>query len=718
MKKIIVADNEADKIPGLLAEFKGIVKSAEGLLAYPFEPVSRIVEELGDGLSDIPEYDELLDQVVSITQKRVGEVEAGRLLLARGFQKFRARLIYDAIRYFGRAQQKLALREAREELSEALFGCGLAYEAAGLLWAARANVLAAANQVLSDYFEHGVLAGQALTCVRRLVWLEIQLGRVACAMQWIQVEQALAQDRALIEEEADKFSRQMLAQDGTLGMLLLRSDLEDLSRLRFLPDAFDRLGLGLSRMALLSSLGHEDALRDEGTIPAAESPEDVLGHFRQWLQQPGWEDLPERPVALIGGRVTLTSHVIGCTLTVHTDDDDDSLLLAERILAAIEALLATSFELDVVPHREEFIVKVERSVRTNGAPNYEFDESHGLCVVHHSGSIAIAPGPSNEWFQDFMLQIVGRIIMPRDLDKYGKRVFGDEGGLARAINFTDTAAPIRNFLGLEAKFRLADWNNVGNPKAYPVRREIPWHVGLLPTVNEETATGPIAGIGDPPKEMLDRSSAKHTSRRVFSLINQHLWAKAKWNATVYAWPEEATGEPILGLAFQNKDAGQEIFREWISKIGREDDKNRLRVSIVTGVNKDHPFAYNVVIGSNIVVPKDRLATKEIVTVSRINRMRPDKSINLDTFEERYGRVGSYLILPAFLPDVHASPELFPDLAIRKQTIRICQAWEVGENDLDSAAIGPDDSPIVPLEIRDAPVLRLLERRKRPTGAII
>ena len=59
--------------------------------------------------------------------------------------------------------------------------------------------------------------------------------------------------------------------------------------------------------------------------------EDVLGHFRQWLQQPGWEDLPERPVALIGGRVTLTSHVIGCTLTVHTDDDDDSLLLAERI---------------------------------------------------------------------------------------------------------------------------------------------------------------------------------------------------------------------------------------------------------------------------------------------------------------------------------------------------------------------------------------------------
>ena len=185
LKKIIVADNEADKIPGLLAEFKGIVKSAEGLLAYPFEPVSRIVEELGDGLSDIPEYDELLDKVVSITQKRVGEVEAGRLLLARGFQKFRARLIYDAIRYFGRAQQKLALREAREELSEALFGCGLAYEAAGLLWAARANVLAAANQVLSDYFEHGVLAGQALTCVRRLVWVEIQLGRVACAMQWI-----------------------------------------------------------------------------------------------------------------------------------------------------------------------------------------------------------------------------------------------------------------------------------------------------------------------------------------------------------------------------------------------------------------------------------------------------------------------------------------------------------------------------------------------------
>ena len=85
------------------------------------------------------------------------------MLLARGFQKLRLKKKYEAIAFFGRAQQKLAMLESREELSEALFGCGLAYESAGLLWAARANVLAAANQVLSDLWELGRLAPQALS---------------------------------------------------------------------------------------------------------------------------------------------------------------------------------------------------------------------------------------------------------------------------------------------------------------------------------------------------------------------------------------------------------------------------------------------------------------------------------------------------------------------------------------------------------------------------
>jgi hypothetical protein len=95
----------------------------------------------------------------------------------------------------------------------------------------------------------------------------------------------------------------------------------------------------------------------------------------------------------------------------------------------------------------------------------------------------------HNWFLDLVLEILARIIMPRDLREYGRRVFGEEGALARAINFTDCSTPIRNLLGRDAKFRLSDWNNDGNPKAYPILRRNPWHEGLLPKAEDEVATG-------------------------------------------------------------------------------------------------------------------------------------------------------------------------------------------------------------------------------------
>jgi hypothetical protein len=65
-----------------------------------------------------------------------------------------------------------------------------------------------------------------------------------------------------------------------------------------------------------------------------------------------------------------------------------------------------------------------------------------------------------------------------------------------------------------------------------------------------------------------------------------------------------------------------------------------------------------------------------------------------------------------MPDVSAKPEPFFDLPIRKRSIRICSAWQIGENDPDSVAIDQQEEPVIPPEIKDPPILRLLDRRKR------
>ena len=77
----------------------------------------------------------------------------------------------------------------------------------------------------------------------------------------------------------------------------------------------------------------------------------------------------------------LVSQVIGCTLTVHSEEDEESVLLAERILAATEAMLATSLEFDIFPQRAEFSINVERSNQLQGLPRCEFDESSSSVTV-------------------------------------------------------------------------------------------------------------------------------------------------------------------------------------------------------------------------------------------------------------------------------------------------------------------------------------------------
>jgi hypothetical protein len=704
------AVNKTDEIGPLLTDLREILQSADGLVTYPFEPVSRIVEEMGEWLSTHSEYDELLEQVVAVTQNRVGAQEAGRMLLARGFQKIRAGQSYDAIRFFGRAQQKLALQESLDELAEGLFGCGLAYESVGLLWAARSNALSAADLALREYWQYGRLASRASTCVRRIVWLELQLGRVACAMQWMQVAFALAHDRGLDEEEKKKFSDQVTAQDATLGMLMLRSELEDLRRLRFLPDVLDECGLHLARMALLYALGHEDFLREEGTIPSTETAEQVRDLFTTLLKHPGSADLPDRPTGLGGGTIALLSHVLGCTLTVHSEEDDESLLLAERILATTEAMLATSLEFDVFPQRAEFSLNVERSNKVDGLPQCEFDESRSLGTVRHSGTIPNAIVSHDNWLLDIVLKIVGHMIILPDHEAYAQRVFGEELGLARAVNFTESSTAIRNILGHNPKFRLSDWNNEQNPRAFMVRRESRWHEGLLQSEKGENGEEPAYGVGDPPKELLDRSVIKHTERKVLSLINMPLWDKAKWLATLYLWAEDLDREPFIALAFADSDSGKAIFGEWRAKLGNVDASEQLRVSIITGIDKANPFAYRVLVGCS--TPTSRSGVREFVFISRIHRMDPPDSKNLEAFRVRYERVRKYRILPAFMPDATAKPEPFFDLAISKQMIRICPAWQIGENDPDSVAIDPQEEAIVPPEVKEPPILRLLDRRRR------
>ncbi len=442
--EMMTAARDEELLVPIIRKLTRIISESEGLLSYPVEPFARIIDELGVLFAEFPQYDELVEAVIKVTQKRSGEQQAGRMLLTRGFQKLRASRIYDAIRLFGRAQQKLALREARDELTEALLAGGLAYEAAGLLWAARGNTLASANQILDEFREGGPIPHIALLCARRLIWQELQLGRVAHVLQWIELAGILASAQGLNPDERNQFVLEREAQDKALALLLLKAELADLMELRFLPDVLDRLQLLYSRMALLYGLGYEDLLRSEGIFPSEESSEALLSTFTEFMQQPAASDLPPSPTGLGSGILTFISPVLGCRVIARAESDYESQRLAERILAGCEALFATSLEEEIFPYREELTITVCRDGAHQGLPIIVSETSSGNIIrIKHGGSTSNRRDSTRNWFLDILTVVLTRLVMIPDPNTYMKRIVGEESGLARSINFTESASNVK-----------------------------------------------------------------------------------------------------------------------------------------------------------------------------------------------------------------------------------------------------------------------------------
>ena len=232
---------------------------------------------------------------------------------------------YEAIRLLGRAQQKLALEEHRGEWIISLAACGSAYESTGLLWAARSSLLAAANLAFLQFVTRGDLVPEALVCVRRLVWLEIQLGRVPCVLAWAELMSWVASHLILEHERLEDYLAERNSLDMIFGLLLLKTDFFELKWLDFLPYVLERLQFDASWMALLYALGYEDHLRSEAVIPEDEEQSAVSDFFLQWIKQPAANDLPYKPELMRETKVRFSSVILGCRIEVESANNLSSI---------------------------------------------------------------------------------------------------------------------------------------------------------------------------------------------------------------------------------------------------------------------------------------------------------------------------------------------------------------------------------------------------------
>lgn len=374
--RLILGFAKGRSMDGVLREFQKVVGRCEGLAGFPVEHLVEVLAELGEPLGGLPAYDQLFETVVAVRARRRGEIAAADMLLVRGEQQLRADRPYDAIRTLGRSLRQFYKHESRADAVHALYSCGCAYERVGLLWAARGTLLSAASLAAGEWWKYGDVTMPQAACYRRIKWLELQLGRIPQALSWHEVDMAV---RAILIEKCaiknDPFE-EALAFDAALGLLFLKTEHWDLKRLSALPDILDRLGLPSSCLALKYALGYEDELRETVFIEAG-ADKDMHAFFLKWRDQPASTDLPKRPSLYEEKKVTLKSRVLGCDVTVESDNVRPCVELSESLLAALESLLSTGTVEHMAAREPVLTIAVRRSDFVKQPFEFELQDDTG-----------------------------------------------------------------------------------------------------------------------------------------------------------------------------------------------------------------------------------------------------------------------------------------------------------------------------------------------------
>ena len=257
---------------------------------------------------------------------------------------------------------------------------------------------------------------------------------------------------------------------------------------------------------------------------------------------------------------------------------------------------------------------------------------------------------------------------------------------------------LTNTLTSEPKFFLKNWKKDNN-KNFPLKR----------------ISNPIEiSISDLEKDVTDKgkpdfNSATHKNMIAETVIDTHLWDKAKWKAFGFAQIPQPTPFGIL-LAFENEQAGKKIFENWIKEYGKVDKEETISISIIKGIRKDKPYWYKVLINKDI--RKNQMKDGSFISLSsRFHRMEATSSTNLDNLINGYKYFKKYLLIPAHV-DKDFKMKPFPELGILKTKLNFINAWEIGIHEPERVVITEDDDPIIPDNIENAPILELLKEKRK------
>jgi hypothetical protein len=670
VNEAMVNDAAAD-LPTLWPEFSDVLVKAEGLGEFDGSQLVKMIQVFGEVAGNDRGYRDLVDQAAEFVGKRTSEGEGALILLRRAKQLADAEQSMEMIRLLGKAGRRLSKKEYAEQFIEAMSLLAIAYRSAGLLWAARTAFTTAVASLFIEGDESGDVSATIFPTLMIGAWVAVELKHFPEALEAIQIARGCLSSLPFSDESTRAAQERLRDFDGVLACQIINLGETDLEELRTAPDILDGLQLFVSRTALLYALGHEDLLRSDGSIPAEESASDVAQLFQTLADQPAADAVWRPTVFNAGSRQTLSTSVLGVRVDVVHDTTDTSITVAEAAVGVIEAFFATAYEIEAAAHIERFSVRVVES----DVAKYEvsIDADRAGLTVQWPRSLVPRPASSYGDYDDMLLEVAGAVFSSTCHVNNPKeallRLFENDAAIDRvAMVGSVCLSRARIFGGVS---RLAAWDR-HSPERYDVLPTRPRIVRSATAMRRsESQKGDEVGSSDRP------AVHDHRDMRVRSVIDVHLWDRAKWLGAAYG-DVGPHAPPWFGLMFTDGDAGTRIFERWRERFGDVDEDEEIYIGIVRKFSAEHPTHYAMIVTSKLQ-DDERLS----MVASRTHIMHPTNDVNLSRFLTAYRRSGAYLLMPAIYSGSGA-PSFLRDLALMKRSLSVKDAVDIAAADIEAA----------------------------------
>ena len=695
----MIEESSHEAISSGLLEITAILETAQHQLDYPFDSIARVVEELVNMAGGNRDLDTPLEKIIEIQAKRGGELQEGKIRLQRAFACLEAKRHVETIRQAGKAQVLLGYGGDDKAFVKSILLTAYAYEAMGLLWAARANYTFALHWILKDVETKGKVPSALYIPLPRLIWIEIQLGRVPQVLCWAELHGALLNAVDLTESQIDRLEEQFVLMDAVLAIMVLRTQWSDLSKLDCSPSVLEALGFDTSSLAAMFLLGYEEIVASESGL---EDPEEF---FTTLLCQPAARDIAEHAEWGLRWPFKLETTLFGCRIYVLVNGGLQSLLLAEGMLAFMESFLATSgWAQGQLSYRGELRIKVV--VQDDSRLPFEFEIMEddvgevSIIVRHRNQSIRQVDQPYIDGMIKLFAQILSQLWV-RISESHLESLFAEERAQDRGMLAANLPVAFNALLGESAKVEGAIWMRCASG-SFALRRTTQWSA---PVSDASAQFNPDERDSTESRiQSFGVDAARHRDTKVLSLLNMPLWDAAGWKGMVYLFgPRDIV--PEMYFSFENIEAGRKIIRGWIRKFGQTDPNDTIGLTLVTGIDRLNPHWYKLVVSHKDAVEM-HFETPYVGLVARYQEMTPNDDFNLRQFLKSYQRMGRYRIAALEHRPARSHVQISrQEMYIEKRLLKIVPAWKIGPNDFLRVALTDTADPVIPPNEKDPPFHR-------------